>query len=237
LQRYFFCQDFDNAVAMAIFAQKFIMASIKTIIWDWNGTLLNDLDICITGINRLLTRRGLKCLEKEHYRQIFTFPVKDYYLAAGFDFSKEAFEVPAEEYITEYHDLLPGASLFADVVPALGRFQQMGYRQFILSAMEQQALLKSVDSLGIFSYFNKICGIENNLAFSKIHSGKKLLSGENIDPSTTVLIGDTLHDYEVGKELGVEVFLLSRGHQCHSRLNCNGNRVFENLDQVFEILS
>ncbi|MCK4288095.1 MAG: HAD hydrolase-like protein, partial [Bacteroidales bacterium] len=62
---------------------------IKTIIWDWNGTLLNDIDICINSINILLEHRNIENLTKEIYKEIFTFPVKDYYSKAGFDFTKE----------------------------------------------------------------------------------------------------------------------------------------------------
>lgn len=204
----------------------------NTIIWDWNGTLLNDVDICIQGMNRLLQRRGMKLLEAGHYRRIFTFPVKDYYQAAGFDFDQEAFEIPAEEFILEYNLLLEQAALFADVISTLEFFRKQGTRQFIVSAMEQRALLQSVRSHGLSSFFEQICGIEDNLAHSKLHRAIELIRKAKITPSEVLLIGDTLHDHEVGSQLGVDVALISRGHQCHSRLKVNGNTVFQDLQQL-----
>ena len=64
----------------------------KHIIWDWNGTLLDDVDIVIDCMNSLLKKRNLPLLHVDKYKDIFTFPVKDYYSQLGFDFTTEPFE-------------------------------------------------------------------------------------------------------------------------------------------------
>ena len=74
----------------------------KTIIWDWNGTLLNDLDLSVDSVNILLKERNLPTLTVEKYKDIFGFPVIDYYVKAGFDFEKEPFEIPAKQYVKLY---------------------------------------------------------------------------------------------------------------------------------------
>ena len=66
----------------------------KHIIWDWNGTLLNDTWLCVEGINKSLEKRSLQTITEEIYRKVFSFPVEDYYKRLGFDFKKEPFEVP-----------------------------------------------------------------------------------------------------------------------------------------------
>lgn len=48
--------------------------NIKHIIWDWNGTLFDDVDICVDNINWLLKKYNLPEITKEKYREIFTFP-------------------------------------------------------------------------------------------------------------------------------------------------------------------
>ena len=68
-----------------------IYTPIETIIWDWNGTLLNDLRLCVKTINSLLEKRSLPVLTTSSYKEVFSFPVKDYYEKVGFDFSKEDF--------------------------------------------------------------------------------------------------------------------------------------------------
>ena len=50
-----------------------------TIIWDWNGTLLNDVDMCINCMNQLLQPRNIALLDHKKYQEVFTFPVQDYY--------------------------------------------------------------------------------------------------------------------------------------------------------------
>ena len=51
----------------------------KHIIWDWNGTLLDDRWLCVDGINNGLLKRGLTPITEETYMNVFTFPVKNYY--------------------------------------------------------------------------------------------------------------------------------------------------------------
>ena len=71
----------------------------KHIIWDWNGTLLNDTWLCVEGINNSLEKRSIDTITKEVYRRVFSFPVKDYYERLGFDFKKEPFEVAGDEFV------------------------------------------------------------------------------------------------------------------------------------------
>jgi phosphoglycolate phosphatase len=203
-----------------------------TVIWDWNGTLLDDRQICLRGINRLLERRKLARLDMERYREIFTFPVRKYYEAAGFDFSREAFEGPAEEFILEYRLLLPEAELFPDVVQVLEFFRLSGIRQYVLSAMEQDALVSSIEARGILPFFHRIYGIGDNLAFSKLLRGKELLKDNGIDPGRVLMVGDTLHDLEVAGELGLDIVLVGRGHQHPDRLGGEGRTVIDNLEQL-----
>ena len=56
------------------------------IIWDWNGTLLNDTELSIKCINTLLKRRSLPLLSAEQYREVFGFPIREYYQRIGLDF-------------------------------------------------------------------------------------------------------------------------------------------------------
>ena len=63
------------------------------VIWDWNGTLLDDNWLCVEVMNTLLSSRNLPLLTLERYRDIFDFPVKNYYEKLGFNFKKESFEI------------------------------------------------------------------------------------------------------------------------------------------------
>jgi len=204
---------------------------IKNIIWDWNGTLLNDMSICIKCMNLLLAERHLSLLTSDRYKEVFTFPVRKYYEAIGFDFSIEKFDIPALEFIRLYKKFLPDVKLFNEAEVVLNRLTNRGINHWVLSAMEQSSLRKSVKTFKIDTFFKEIAGIQDDFAFSKIDRGKALIERNRIDKNTTLMVGDTLHDAEVAETLGIKSVLISQGHQSYSRLNINGNTVFQNLGE------
>lgn len=210
------------------------MAGEDTIIWDWNGTLLNDVDICIKVINELLVSRNHKPLHKNSYREIFTFPVKDYYASAGFDFSKEPFDRIAIEFIDKYHENLSSTALFPDVQEVLELFRKNGYRQYMLSAMEHKSLVRSVKEKGIFNYFEDISGIHDHFAKSKIDMSKDFIKKLALDKNRCCFIGDSIHDYEVAVELGISCLLVANGHQSYERLVHTGCQVVTGLKETLQ---
>lgn len=211
--------------------------NIKAIIWDWNGTLLNDVGICIDCINVLLRKRNLDLIDRKKYIDIFTFPVKDYYENAGFDFSKEDFEVPALEFIKLYHESLPLAKLHSCANDVLKHFKSIGLKQYVLSAMEHNSLLKSLKDNGIYNFFEHINGIDNHYAHSKLEIGKDLIKKVGFAPNEILLIGDTLHDKDVAEGLGVNFVLVAKGHQSKERLFKETPLVVDELLEVKELLN
>jgi phosphoglycolate phosphatase len=204
----------------------------ESIIWDWNGTLLNDVDIAVDSINHLLHDRNLELLTREKYLEVFTFPVQDYYEMIGFDLKAEPFEIPAFQFISIYNKVVEQCGLHEEVVPLLTRLREMGYRQFILSAMEQQYLEKTVTDNGINHYFEDLCGLSNNYAVSKVENGMSLINKRALHPDTTLMVGDTIHDFEVAQAMGCNCVLIANGHQSKERLLTTGTQVLDRLDQI-----
>lgn len=204
----------------------------RNIIWDWNGTLLNDLEICVISINRLLEKRGLSQLNSQKYLDIFTFPVIDYYKIAGFDFYEESFETVAVEFMDHYLHLVRSAGLHHRVKETLTYFRNSGREQIILSAMEQTELLRLVIEHRIDDFFGGIYGIEDHLAHGKLGIADKAMSSRGFDKQETCLIGDTLHDAEVAKALGIHCLLIANGHQSDARLKASGYPVIGNLEEI-----
>ncbi len=207
---------------------------MNTIIWDWNGTLLNDLDVCISSINVLLKKRNLPLLNKKVYKEVFSFPVKDYYEAVGFDFSKEDFSIPAHEFIDLYEKNVKNCSLHLAVKRVLQYFKDKGIRQFVLSAMHQNMLEQTLDYNGILSYFDGIAGLNDHYAVSKIERGRQLIEEFQIEKNDAKIIGDTIHDFEVARELGIECILVADGHQSKERLKTTGTNIVSSLDQLIK---
>ena len=202
---------------------------MQAIIWDWNGTLLNDLDFCITTINTLLLKRKLKPVTHHSYKAAFSFPVIDYYKTIGFDFSKEDFETPAREFIDLYNSGVKNCRLHDSVTEVLSYFKERGTRQFVLSAMQEDMLSTTLKQQGIFNYFEGIAGLNDHYAVSKIERGKQLISAFGINKNNSTIIGDTNHDFEVAQQLGIDCILIADGHQSEERLKSTGAIVLPKL--------
>ncbi|MBQ5633467.1 MAG: HAD hydrolase-like protein, partial [Clostridia bacterium] len=142
-------------------------------IWDFNGTIFDDIGASIAAVNTLLAERGIKTLDsKEEYHKVFDFPIIDYYRKIGFDFDKEPYEVVAPLWVALYLENSKNAGLFEDVIPTLDFFDKMGVKQSVLSASERNMLTGQLRELGIYDRFDEIMGIDNIYAESKIAIAK-----------------------------------------------------------------
>ncbi len=206
----------------------------QIIIWDWNGTLLNDVQMCVNCMNVLLEKRHLTRLSLETYRSVFNFPVRDYYEEIGFDFSREDFGIPAKEFMDLYHRFLPETSLFPCAEEVLEYFKKKGYRQLVLSAMEHNSLMKTLEEKGILDYFDAVSGIDNIYAGSKQEMARAFFDRLGLKNHDMVLVGDTLHDREVAQALGIDYLLVAAGHQSKSRLLEKTDKVVDRLSETTE---
>jgi len=208
------------------------MGKYTHVIWDWNGTLLDDLARAMDCINYILATRHLPILStKAEYHAVFGFPIIDYYRRAGFTFETEPFAVPAKEYIARYHsaDGIPIA-LFDDVVPALKTIRASGLRQVILTASKLDNLFSQLSPFGIEGYFDEFLGLSDIYATGKEDIGKAYMA-RNPD-ARAVLIGDTSHDAVVACAIGADCILVPRGHHSVETLRACGVPVAADLQEA-----
>jgi len=209
-----------------------MIGSAGGIIWDWNGTLLDDTRMAVRTMNQMLKQRGLPVLSVDYYKSVFTFPVKDYYQKIGFDFQAEPFEVPALEFIDLYNSQVKDCSLHSDTLNVLNHFQSVGVKQYILSAMEQDVLNDCLKHYQIDDFFEHVSGLDNFYAASKMLNGHRLMAELNLNPNDLVLIGDTVHDFEVATELGCSCILIADGHQSKVVLQATGVMVIDSISEL-----
>lgn len=187
------------------------------IIWDFNGTVLDDVGIGMAAVNKLLLRRSLKTLDsKEDYYKVFGFPIIEYYKRLGFDFEKESYELLAKEWVREYSSLEHTAPLRPFVRELLEKISSLGIAQVILSASEKNMLVRQVELLGVGGYFDEILGMEDIYAFGKQEMAKRFMEQRHLERA--VVLGDTEHDAEVAREIGADCILISGGHQSRETL-------------------
>ncbi|MBQ7384698.1 MAG: HAD family hydrolase [Clostridia bacterium] len=198
------------------------------IIWDFNGTLFDDVEAGIEAVNDMLSRRGYKTLSgKEEYREVFKFPIIDYYRDLGFEFDKEPYDVLAPEWVELYNRSSERSTLQPWALEALEYFAERGIPQILLSATELQMLKGQIKGLGIEKYFREVSGLETIHAYSK--KDLAIIWKKSHPDAVPVIIGDTEHDAEVARAIGCDCVLLRNGHQSEARLSRCGFPVCDDI--------
>ena len=196
----------------------------RTIVWDFNGTLLDDARACLDALNAILRANRLHPLTAEDYRARFRFPVADFYRELGmvpatpFDWEAlgESFHM---RYLFSRHLRLQDGAR-----EALLAFRAAGLRQGILSALEQGILEMQLRQFGLTPHLDFIRGSRNYDGASKEDAAR----GLNLQ-GPVLLVGDTLHDAEVARSQGWDCILCSAGHQNADRLATSGFPVIPTL--------
>lgn len=213
------------------------MKDYKCIIWDWNGTLLDDVSLNIKIVNTLLSERGVREIESvDYYKKEFDFPVIDFYRKVGFDLENEDFTLIARRYAALFDEGYPHAEIFFDAEATLAEIKHSGKEQVIISASEQGYLLKQVEYFELEQYFTDILGVGDVLGSSKTEVAKKWMREKELDGSDVLFIGDTLHDLETAKAIGCDCVFVARGHNSRERLVATGHKVYEDFSFLKEIL-
>jgi len=206
----------------------------KQILWDWNGTLLDDLQYGMDVRNRIFPAFHLPTINTiEEYHAQFTFPIRTYYERAGV--TDDIFVAVAHAWMNEYVRGFSTVPLHTDAIDTLKRFHQAGLLQVVLSASKRDLLQEQIAQFHIQNYFNDILGLGDIYAGSKEEIGRRYLQNCSIVPHETLMIGDTLHDADVAAAIGAKCVLVARGHQSRQTLMTAGVPVVNTLEQAAAI--
>ncbi len=222
--------DFSHHLAIT---ESFSVESICHVVWDWNGTLLDDAWLCVEAMNQLLAEYQLAPLTNSRYASLFGFPVNAYYRRLGFDFSRESFEAIGAKFIELYQSRQHECFLQSGTRKALALLAEKKISCSVLSASEQHRLNEQVTRLGLDGYFTYCLGLNDCYAGSKLEQGRRLLAQLSLNPRQVLFIGDTDHDHEVANALGAPCVLIPSGHQSLERLMALRTPVTSSLDALF----
>ena len=213
------------------------MKNIKHILWDWNGTLINDMDLCVKALNILLDRRKMPKTDRVFYQENFGFPVIDFYKKLGFDFEKECFKTMSAEWMKEYKLGFSSETKLQDCTHEILDFtDSLGFKQSILSACEINILKDSIKHFKLCDFFHEVHGTDNIQAHGKTELAQNAVNNSQFDPDETLLFGDTVHDYEVARDSGIHCVLIADGHQSEELLKSTGCIVLKTISEVENFL-
>ncbi len=199
------------------------------VIWDWNGTLFDDLWLCVDVMNGLLSAREMPLLTLERYREVFDFPVQNYYQRLGFDFLHESFEQVGTEFIRAYELRRLEAGLRAGAAQVVKRLGRAGVGQSVLSAYLQETLDELIAHFGLAPHFARLVGLRDHYARGKVENGVRWIRELGHASDEVLFVGDSRHDHEVAQAMGIDCVLVDGGHQSRSRLEACGVPVVDDL--------
>ena len=189
------------------------------IIWDWNGTIVDDTGLCVRIVNQILDEFKLEPLTVEFYRNNFGFPVSDYYKKIGLPSDIISYNKISNIFINKYRKLFYTTGLHNHVVDCIKQFQVHKISQSILSASKINDLKAFTAYYKINHYFSKLTGVDNILANGKFDIANAHLVELFSQRSEILLIGDTIHDAEIASQLGINCLLFSGGHNSKKLLS------------------
>lgn len=195
-----------------------MIKAYKNIIWDWNGTLLNDLDLCLNIANGMVADHRKTPLTLTEYKNAFGFPITGYYEKIGIDLEKESFDTLTNKFVSQYNEGVKGCDLHNGVFTILKQLRHLQKDQYILTAAHLDLVHPLLNRFDVHKYFEVVEGVDNFKAEGKVNRGIQLMQNHQIVNEHTVLIGDTYHDYEVASAMEVDCILIANGHQSKERL-------------------
>lgn len=205
------------------------------VLWDFNGTIYNDVYAAMEGINVLLRRLGKPEIESlEVHRENFGFPIIEYYRSLGFDFAVTPYEQLAEEWVCEYERLCADAGLNDGVRELAEKLRMHGVKQYVLSVSEEKMLHRQLDELGIAELFDGALGTGNIQAYSKVDIA--IAWKERTKTEKVLMIGDSDHDFETAQAIGADCILFAGGYQSVRRLKALGCPIVDSFKAIEEKL-
>ena len=184
----------------------------KYIIWDWNGTIIDDVGIALDAVNDMLREQDRPEITVEEYRKAMDTPILRFY-EQFFDMDVTDFDWIAERFQSYYETHKDQLRLHEGVEGLLESCRQRGCHQVILSSSATRIIQFYAVLFGVADYFEAVLGADDLLASGKIERAVEYFEQNKIPKEETVMIGDSVHDFEVSQTLGIDCILMSGGHQ------------------------
>ena len=210
--------------------------TFKQIIWDWNGTILDDTDLNHESTCVVLEKHGLPPITLDYYRNNLRFPLTPFYEKLGLMNETRDFAEIAEDFYAHYcKKFIADISLHENVLDIIKRGADLNLEQTILSARSHDSLLEEVEHFTLSQYFSKVQGsIKGEEHKGKLDYANRVLSDH--DPKEVVMIGDTIHDYEIADALGINSVLIAQGVNSRKLLEETPSQILDSHTELAEIL-
>lgn len=186
--------------------------TVRALCWDWNGTLLDDVDRCLRTMNSMLTAFDKPAIpDAARYRTLFRFPIQSFYADVGI--SDDEYRSAVDHYLDLLANDASHVPLHGGARDALALARTRGIRQVLASATQGPLLAAQLRPHDLDDAFDEVLSIDDAHNASKRDVIAAWLDRTGLAPHEVLLIGDTNHDHEISIELGTRFVHFSGGHQ------------------------
>lgn len=213
------------------------MKEYKVIIWDFNGTLIDDIDAALASVNDMLKRRDLPLINFEQYASYVDTPIIKFYEHIFDDLYSMDFDVIAREFNAGYENHLKPNAVMDKAHEVLEYFNSKGKLQTVISATHIDKVLNRLGEFGLKDYFDRILAHNNLIAEDKTHLAVAYFKEKGISPCDAVVIGDCVADYKMAETLGCDCILTTQGHQSRKEFAETDALVIDSLVELKNLIA
>ncbi len=214
------------------------LAAVEHIVWDWNGTILDDNHAVVHAVNRVCAEFGRAPIDIESWRGIYRRPLRDCYgeLLAR-EIAVEDWALIDKLYHDTYHGLLDTCRLSIGVPDELRRWQAGGRRQSLLSMWFHHKLVSLVEDYRLTDLFARIDGLRLELGGgSKAAHLAEHLAAQGLTGADVLVIGDVADDADAAAHVGAQCVLVTTGVMSRQALAGRGVPVVDSIAEALALL-
>lgn len=203
---------------------------ITHIIWDYNGTVLDDVDTAIAAVNAMLAKRSLPPTDRETYKNTLVMPLEKYYDTVGIHNADiSVLSIEFREKSEQNAHLSKISEGFFDVIETTKR---QGIKNILMSSLFCGYLNSELDKYSLHGYFDAVMGMNDTSVGSKYGMALEYITSNRIDTKNVLFIGDLVSDAEIAKKIGAKCILVPNGHNSKKRCEETGVTICETLKEV-----
>lgn len=205
------------------------------IFWDFNGTIIDDVNNALGCVNDLLSRKNRQHITLEDYYTYVETPIIGFYKHI-LPPEELDFEEISRDFHTDYAKRINETYLAKGAYELMHSLKAAGVHQYIVTANVSSEAEELINRFGIDDCVDVLLGAENTLAESKTERAKKLFDSLGINRNDALFVGDTLHDLETANALGIDCVLVSYGHQGRRLLEEHKAYVVDSMAEIEKII-
>ncbi len=211
------------------------MKKYSTIIWDFNGTIIDDVNASLEAVNDMLALRGQPAIDLDRYYKEIDIPIWKFYESVFLPGTITPEEAIAE-YDSGYEKHLSPIPLMEGIVEVLNTFKEAGKHQIVVSASHVDKVKTRLDELGILAFFDEVLGHSDYNTGDKTYLATQYFINNNLNFSDAVVIGDSVFDYHMAAEVKCDCILTTRGHQSRREFSTTTARIIDSLYELKSII-